>query len=609
MSQDTRQPSADPQNTQKNGGQPRAQHVPWHRRIGRKVQAIPLSTKLVTCIIVLLTIGTIGISFSIRTLVGNYLLQKTDTQLVNQAQMIFNSMYSLDSITSEDGRSLVNTYYVEVRDSEYKRTGAGSVPMLREGVVSEPSLPSDGSIDGVTLGEPFTTQAVVHVTTSRVPDHAIMQAAQSPWRVVALPWSEKTKTGQVKDSGVVFIGLSLSDQIDTSNTLTRFCAMVGIAVVLIGAILGTIVVQSTLAPLKRIEKTAAKIAAGDLSQRVPDLPENTEVGSLSMSLNTMLTRIEESFHAQEETTEKMKRFVSDASHELRTPLAAIHGYAELYKMQRDMPGALERADESIEHIEASSARMTVLVEDLLSLARLDEGRGIDITQQVKLTSVVNDAADDLHALDPDRGITCGQVVLQAGSDMEHPSRLAFQPGTMPDITLTGDASRLRQVVTNIVGNIHRYTPADSPVEVSMGVLPASISPESLSRMPSNEQSLHHFIEAIEVGQSMQVGMNYAIVRFSDHGPGVPADARSKIFERFYTADPSRARQKGGTGLGMAIAQSVVKAHHGFICASGSDGTGLTLTVVLPVAPVEPRPLAQTSDERKVDKRGRRPKKQ
>lgn len=609
MSQDTRQPSADPQNTQKNGGQPRPQRVPWHRRIGRRVQAIPLSTKLVTCIIVLLTIGTIGISFSIRTLVGNYLLQKTDTQLVNQAQMIFNSMDSLDSTTSEDGRSLVNTYYVEVRDSEYKRTGAGSVPMLREGVVSEPSLPSDGSIDGVTLGEPFTTQAVVHVTTSRVPDHAIMQAAQSPWRVVALPWSEKTKTGQVKDSGVVFIGLSLSDQIDTSNTLTRFCAMVGIAVVLIGAILGTIVVQSTLAPLKRIEKTAAKIAAGDLSQRVPDLPENTEVGSLSMSLNTMLTRIEESFHAQEETTEKMKRFVSDASHELRTPLAAIHGYAELYKMQRDMPGALERADESIEHIEASSARMTVLVEDLLSLARLDEGRGIDITQQVKLTSVVNDAADDLHALDPDRGITCGQVVLQAGSDMEHPSRLAFQPGTMPDITLTGDASRLRQVVTNIVGNIHRYTPADSPVEVSMGVLPASSSPESLSRMPSNEQSLHHFIEAIEVGQSMQVGMNYAIVRFSDHGPGVPADARSKIFERFYTADPSRARQKGGTGLGMAIAQSVVKAHHGFICASGSDGTGLTLTVVLPVAPVEPRPLAQTSDERKVDKRGRRPKKQ
>ncbi len=575
------------------------------KRFGRRVDAIPLSTKLVTCIIVLLTVGTIGISFSIRTLVGNYLLQKTDTQLINQAQMIFNSMDSLDTNTSEDGRSLMNTYYVEVRDSNYKSTGVGSVPMLMDGIVSEPSLPADGSLDGVTLGQPFTTKAVVHATTSRTADHSIMQAAQAPWRVVALPWSETGKDGQVKNSGVVFIGLSLSDQIDTADTLTRFCAMVGIAVVLIGAVLGTIVVQSTLAPLKRIEKTAAKIAAGDLSQRVPERPENTEVGSLSVSLNAMLTRIEESFHAQEETTEKMKRFVSDASHELRTPLAAIHGYAELYKMQRDMPGALERADESIEHIEASSARMTVLVEDLLSLARLDEGRGIDMTQQVKLTSVVQDAADDLHALDPERGITCGQVVLEAGTDMDHPAKLSFQPGQMPQVALTGDASRLRQVVTNIVGNIHRYTPADSPVEVSIGVLPASISPESLSRMPSNEQSLHHLVEAIEVGQSMQVGMSYAIVRFSDHGPGVPVEARSKIFERFYTADPSRARQKGGTGLGMAIAQSVVKAHHGFICASGSEGNGLTLTVVLPIAPVEPKPIPPVADEKKSEKKVRK----
>ena len=577
---------------------------PWRLRFRRRVDAIPLSTKLVACIIVLLTVGTIGISFSIRTLVGNYLLQKTDTQLVNQAQLIFNSMDSLYTGTDNDGRSLMNTYYVEVRDGNYKSTGAGSVPMLRDGVVSEPSLPADGSIDGITLGQPFTTQAVVHVTSDRVPDHSIMQAAQSPWRVVALPWSEKGKDGHVKNSGVVFIGLSLSDQIDTANTLTRFCAMVGIAVVLIGAILGTFVVQSTLAPLKRIEKTAAKIAAGDLSQRVPDLPENTEVGSLSVSLNAMLTRIEESFHAQEETTEKMKRFVSDASHELRTPLAAIHGYAELYKMQRDMPGALERADESIEHIETSSSRMTVLVEDLLSLARLDEGRGIDITQQVKLTSVVHDAADDLHALDPERGIACGQVVLRQGTNAEHSAELAFQQGTLPDVTLTGDGSRLRQVVTNIVGNIHRYTPSDSPVEISIGVLPASISPESLSRMPANERSLRHLVEAIEVGQSMQVGMNYAVIRFSDHGPGVPAEARSKIFERFYTADPSRARQKGGTGLGMAIAQSVVRAHHGFICASASEGTGLTLTVVLPIAPVEPHPMISADAERRSERKNR-----
>ena len=162
--------------------------------------------------------------------------------------------------------------------------------------------------------------------------------------------------------------------------------------VLLGGSLSTLIIQHTMTPLKRIEKTAAKIAAGDLSQRIPSAPENTEVGSLAASLNSMLTRIESSFHEQEETTDKMKRFVSDASHELRTPLAAIHGYAELYKMQRDMPGALERADESIEHIERSSQRMTVLVEDLLSLARLDEGRGIDMTGTVKLSSLVTDAS-------------------------------------------------------------------------------------------------------------------------------------------------------------------------------------------------------------------------
>ena len=205
-------PSAIPAPMQPPRSLPKQNKV-WSR-FTRRIQAIPLSTKLVTCIIVLLTIGTIGISFSIRTLVGNYLLQKTDTQLINQAQLIFNSMDSLSSDTGDDGRSLMNTYYVEVRDSEYKSTGAGSVPMLRDGVVSEPSLPADGSIDGVTLGQPFTTRAVVHITTSRTPDHSIMQAAQSPWRVVALPWNEKTRTGQVKDSGVVFIGLSLSDQID-----------------------------------------------------------------------------------------------------------------------------------------------------------------------------------------------------------------------------------------------------------------------------------------------------------------------------------------------------------------------------------------------------------
>ena len=295
----------------------------------------------------------------------------------------------------------------------------------------------------------------------------------------------------------------------------------------------------------------------------------------------------------------MKRFVSDASHELRTPLAAIHGYAELYKMQRDMPGALERADESIEHIERSSQRMTVLVEDLLSLARLDEGRGIDVTGTVKLSSLVTDAVDDLHALDPDRAVRRMQISLEPARDLNHPAEFNLAEGDWPEVVLPGDASRLRQVVTNIVGNIHRYTPADSPAEAALGVMPAAIDPRQLARMPASDASMRRFIDAAEVGASMQTGYRYAVLRFVDHGPGVPPESRSKIFERFYTADPSRAREKGGTGLGMAIAQSVVKAHHGFICATGTDGGGLTFTVVLPieqiVAPEPKRPTGKTKD--------------
>ncbi|MBT1161076.1 HAMP domain-containing histidine kinase [Bifidobacterium sp. SO1] len=591
------------------------------------MDAVPLSTKLVACIIVLLTIGSFALSFSIRQLVSSYLMEKTDKQLSNQSELVVNAADILAKTDPSQSNFGLNDYYVQLRDLNYKIVRVPLKPTSTNGTTSiAPLLPDDGSMGSVQLGVPFTTTAVVTTTTvsgqngqngsnqngngqnngqnsqgntdgdsQGNQDNSDAQNTQSqqgqitvtktntPWRVLVLPTIDKNGT----PSGYAFIALPLKDVVDTTNTLTRYSAMVGIAVVLLGAAIGTLLVQTTLTPLKRIEKTAAKIAAGDLSQRVPSAPENTEVGSLAASLNAMLARIEQSFHEQQETTEKMKRFVSDASHELRTPLAAIHGYAELYKMQREFPGALERADESIEHIEASSARMTVLVEDLLSLARLDEGRGIDLTQQVPLTSIVSDATEDLHALDPERGIRSGRLDLVPSEDGSG-SRFVFEEGDMPQITLSGDGSRLRQVVTNIVGNIHRYTPADSPVEVSMGVLPASISPESLARMPATEASMKHLVEAVEVGQTMHVGMNYAFVRFSDHGPGVPEASRSQIFERFYTADPSRARLKGGTGLGMAIALSVVKAHRGFICASGSQGGGLTLTVVLPIAPVEPQ---------------------
>ncbi|TPF79186.1 histidine kinase [Bifidobacterium sp. UTCIF-3] len=595
----------------------------------RHLDRVSLSGKLVACTIVVLLVGVTVISFSIRTLVGNYMMEKVDTQLRVQSQLVFNNIDLLAKDDNSNGLTSPNSYFLQLQYTDGTKDADGNpltvtplLPQLKDGLVSIPVLPSDGDTSGITLGQVFTAPAVakqiVQVqsdtaqspaqgdasggggtdgsdssqSTSRVTtvltdprnnvSHATLASANSPWRVLPMQWTERDSKGVEKIRGVMYIGLSLSDQIDTLNTLTRYCVVVGIAVLLLGGSLSTLIIQQTMTPLKRMEKTAAKIAAGDLSQRIPSAPENTEVGSLAASLNTMLTRIEVSFHEQEETTEKMKRFVSDASHELRTPLAAIHGYAELYKMQRDMPGALERADESIEHIERSSQRMTVLVEDLLSLARLDEGRGIDVTGSVNLASLVTDAVDDLHALDPNRTVMRNRLALAPGRDMSHPASLQLADGGWEAVTLSGDASRLRQVVTNIVGNIHRYTPADSPAEVAIGTMPAAIDPRQLSQMPTTEASMRRFIDAAEVGASMQTGYRYAVLQFVDHGPGVPPESRSKIFERFYTADPSRARQKGGTGLGMAIAQSVVKAHHGFICATGTEGGGLTFTVILPI---------------------------
>lgn len=586
----------------------------WLRR---RINAIPLSTRLVACTLAILTVAAFCISLSIQQLVGNYLLEKTDVQLASQAQFVYDNVDSLRMKNSNQSSVGPNNYFMQVRDTHNKIISTPLIP-IKGSVVSVPKLPADGfDSKKIVTHKPYTAPAIVKGNTNKV-DAITKKAATAPWRVLVLTWGQKNSyNSELSVSGYVYIALSLSDQIDTVSTLTRYCIMVSIAVILFGAVFSAIIIQSALRPLKRIEKTASKIASGDLSKRVPSAPENTEVGSLAASLNSMLARIERGFNEQEDMTEKMKQFVSDASHELRTPLAAIHGYAELYTMWRNMPGEQERADDSIAHIKASSERMTELVEDLLSLARFDEGRGINISQQVSLSPILSDAANDLHALDPARSVQQGYLTisdewkLMSCTNCDFERKLQFHVGTLPTVTLLGDGARLRQVMTNIVGNIHRYTPVDSPVEIAVGVMKASITPNELSKLPSVKESLKEFLEAAEVSQSTDTGHKYAVIRVVDHGPGVPEESLSRIFERFYIADPSRAREKGGTGLGMAIAQSVVKAHHGFICATISspleastntktnlddtmDGSeqidvkahGLTLTVVLPVNEID-----------------------
>lgn len=612
MTRPAQEPTGNPGRQGKDGFG-RAKEAQYRPHLTSPLARIPLSTKLVASMLILLVVGTVGVSVAICQMADDYLMKKTDTQLVRQANLgIRNATLLRQEDLSKSGLGPTD-YFLQIRDENLHIITDDLNPMQYNGVVSRPQLPRDGTMGSVPLGQPTTVPAYVKVDTKAAPDRDTLKRARASWRVVAMQWTLHNEVDDSEISGVLYIGLSLSDQDQAIHDLTNFCLVISIIVVLLGGVISALLIQSTLVPLKRIEKTAAKIAAGDLSQRIPSFPENTEVGSLSASLNVMLARIEQSFEEQKQTTEKMKRFVSDASHELRTPLAAIHGYAELYRMQRDYPGALERADQSIQHIEDSSSRMADLVADLLSLARLDEGRGINTTLPVDLTGLVKDSLDDLHALDPNRKISSGRASVATeipgdvtrGGEGRETSRghakgpgwsknrvgavafLTMQVSPLPSLRILGDPNRLRQVVTNIVGNIHRYTPSDSPVEISMGLLQAAITPETMVKLGSDESSLLHFLDAVQVSQSSHVGTPYALIQFIDHGPGVSPASRARLFERFYTADPSRAREKGGTGLGLAIVQSIVKAHKGIICVGETDGGGLTFTIVLPQGQIHP----------------------
>jgi two-component system OmpR family sensor kinase len=286
--------------------------------------------------------------------------------------------------------------------------------------------------------------------------------------------------------------------------------------------LGLWVVHAGLRPLREIEATAARIAAGDLSQRVELADDRTEVGRLGLALNGMLARIEAAFRAQEASEQKLRRFVSDASHELRTPLAAVRAYAELFgRGASRRPEDLER---SLTGIVRESERMSLLVQDLLLLARLDEGRPLE-REAVSLDEVVTEAVDAAQVVEPER-----------------PFVVEVEPATV-----IGDRERLRQIVDNLLSNVRAHTPPRTPVRISVA----------------------------------RAG-DRALVSVADSGPGLTDEQLEHVFERFYRADESRARASGGVGLGLSIVAAVADAHGGRAFA-GSDSSGATFAIELPLA--------------------------
>jgi two-component system OmpR family sensor kinase len=290
------------------------------------------------------------------------------------------------------------------------------------------------------------------------------------------------------------------------------------------ALLGLWIVRLGLRPLESIARTADEIAAGDLTRRVERAEERTEVGRLGLALNAMLGQIESAFKAREASEARLRRFVADASHELRTPLAGVRAYAELFKRGADKrPADLARA---MEGISRESERMSLLVQDLLLLARLDEGRPLD-QEPVELDEIAREAVETARAVEPER-----------------PIQLEVEPAVV-----LGDRERLRQAIDNLLGNVRSHTPPTSPATVSV---------------------------------SRENGR--ALLEVRDSGPGLTEETAQRVFERFWRADPTRSRSRGGVGLGLSIVSAVADAHGGTASAHSEAGKGATFRITLPLAP-------------------------
>ena len=319
----------------------------------------------------------------------------------------------------------------------------------------------------------------------------------------------------------------------TLNELRLLEILVGAAVLLGLGGLAWWTVQLGLRPLERIRVTAGAIAAGDLSQRVAVADPRTEVGQLALSLNEMLSQIERAFEARSASESRMRQFMADASHELRTPLSSIRGYAELFR--HGAKGRPADLDKAMSRIESESSRMSQLVDDLLLLARLDEGRPIESTA-FDLSQVVVDAAADASV-----------------SDRNHPIKVDATAA----VEVVGDEPRIRQVVGNLVRNAIVHTPAQTKVELAVRADPDG----------------------------------FAVLSVTDHGPGISDEQAVRIFDRFVRLDQSRSRDRGGSGLGLAIVAAIVAAHHGRVRYAPTPGGGATFSVWLPL-----RPLASAEDK-------------
>ncbi len=504
---------------------------PW-----RSLRRVPLRIKLVAAVLSLVTLALAVISLGSTFALKSYLVGRIDTELRDTVQQASNG--ALPVRPADQTLALPSDSVIAVSVNDGWRLAYSSL-LNKDDLPQLPTLAQAQS--RLASGEPFTVQS-----TDGWPR----------WRLIVAAWP---------GGGYLIAGQMM---VDVDNALTRLVwidALVGVAVLVLLASIGAALVRTSLRPLLEIEQTAAAIAAGDLTRRVPDPepgggPVHTELGRLSRALNAMLSQIEAAFTARaasetaaraaesaardaavaaqvsetraRRSEERMRQFVADASHELRTPLTTIRGFAELYR--QGAAGPPEEVSKLVRRIEDEAARMGLLVEDLLLLARLDQQRPLEQTP-VELRVIAMDAVQAAQAVAPERRI-----------DLE------IYPGAGPLVVL-GDDARLRQVVGNLMTNAITHTPPEAAVTLRLRSEPG----------------------------------NLAVIEVIDTGNGLTPEQVERVFERFYRADAARTRRPDGstgTGLGLAIVAALVRAHHGTVQVESEPGRGSTFRVRLPLAP-------------------------
>ncbi|WTZ54781.1 HAMP domain-containing histidine kinase [Nocardia sp. NBC_01388] len=484
---------------------------------------MPLRVGLVVALVALSGLVLLACGVAVTSVLGRSLAQRTDEQLYDAART-WAQPRAMKQVTANDGSTqwIPANMTAPPTQPNPSREQPRKFFEQRKGPDGAPYLELNGG-DNSSGTPDLSTQS-----TDRPKTVDSTNRAGVHWRVL-------TTTNEF---GSTTIGLPLSDNEHIVSRLIYFEIVTAACALLVLASGGYLVVRRSLRPLRKVEETAAAIADGDLHRRVPVRGVNTEVDRLAQSLNVMLTRIQQGVAATEASEEdarrseaRMRQFIADASHELRTPLTTIRGFAELYRQ-----GASTDPDTVLARIETEAGRMGLLVEDLLMLARVDAKRPFDR----KPVDLLGLTGDSIH--------TAQAAVARQRKDPAGPQPrigLDVEPGE-GTMEVVGDETRLRQVLTNLLGNALNHTPAGTPITVRL--------------TPSVDEVR---IDVI------------------DSGPGLSPEAATRVFERFYRTDSSRTRASGGSGLGLSIVQAIVSAHGGRASVQSELGHGAIFTVILP----------------------------